>query len=106
MRAGGEAFARTADALGSLAAGDRAAYDAALRAIVADFEARDAHLTGVPIATPRSCSTAWRSRAAWEGCRGRGCCRRASGAAAGYGWRADRARRVRTGGERRTDRRG
>ena len=50
MHAGGEAFARTADALGALAAGDRAAYDPALRAIVADFEARDAHLTGVAIA--------------------------------------------------------
>ena len=50
MHAGGEAFARTADALGALAAGDRPAYESALRAIVADFEARDAHLTGVAIA--------------------------------------------------------
>jgi hypothetical protein len=50
MRAGGEAFARTADALGALATGDREAYDRALRAIVTDFEARDAHLTGVAIA--------------------------------------------------------
>lgn len=50
MHAGGEAFARTADALGALAGGDRDAYDRALRAIVADFEGRDAHLTGVAIA--------------------------------------------------------
>jgi hypothetical protein len=50
MRAGGDAFARTADALGALAGGDGAAYAAALRAIVADFEARPAHLAGVPFA--------------------------------------------------------
>jgi uncharacterized protein len=50
MREGSEPFARTADAIGALAAGDRDAYADAVRAIVADFEARDAHLTGVPIA--------------------------------------------------------
>jgi glycerate 2-kinase len=50
MRGGGDAFARTADALGALARRDAAAYTAALRAIVADFEARPAHLTGVPFA--------------------------------------------------------
>jgi hypothetical protein len=50
MHAGGEAFARAADAVGALAARDRRAYDRAVRAIVADFEARDAHLTGVRIA--------------------------------------------------------
>ena len=50
MREGSEPFARTADAVGALAAGDRAAYADAVSAIVADFEARDAHLTGVPIA--------------------------------------------------------
>lgn len=50
MREGGEAFERTADALAALAARDAAAYGEALRAIVADFEAREQHLTGVPIA--------------------------------------------------------
>jgi hypothetical protein len=50
MAAGGEAFERTADALGALARRDEAAYAAAVRAVVADFEARDLHLTGVPIA--------------------------------------------------------
>jgi hypothetical protein len=50
MAAGGEAFARAAAALGALAAGDGAAYRAALGAIVADFEARAEHLTGVAIA--------------------------------------------------------
>jgi hypothetical protein len=48
--AGGEAFARAADAIAALAARDRAAYAAAVGDIVTDFEARDAHLTGVPIA--------------------------------------------------------
>jgi len=50
MREGGEAFARTADALAALAARDGAAYEAALRAIVDDFEVREDHLTGVAIA--------------------------------------------------------
>jgi predicted CoA-binding protein len=50
MRAGSEAFGRAADAITALAAGDRAAYAAAIGAIVADFEAREDHLTGVPIA--------------------------------------------------------
>jgi len=50
MRAGGEAFARAADALYALAHGDRAGYAAAVQAIVADFAAREDHLTGVPIA--------------------------------------------------------
>jgi hypothetical protein len=50
MRAGGDAFARTADALSALARRDSAAYAHALNAIVADFEARDAHLTGVAFA--------------------------------------------------------
>ena len=50
MAAGGEAFERTADALAALARRDEPAYAAALRAVVADFEARDLHLTGVPIA--------------------------------------------------------
>ena len=50
MREGGDAFARTADAIEALADGDGDRYSAALRTIVADFEAREEHLTGVPIA--------------------------------------------------------
>jgi hypothetical protein len=50
MAAGGEAFERTAAALAALARRDEAAYAAALLALIADFEARDSHLTGVPIA--------------------------------------------------------
>lgn len=50
MREGGDAFARTADALVALAGGEGDAYAAAVVAIVRDFEGRDAHLTGVPIA--------------------------------------------------------
>jgi hypothetical protein len=51
MRAAGvEPFLRTADALDAIARDDGAAYAAALAAIVADFEAREEHLTGVPIA--------------------------------------------------------
>jgi hypothetical protein len=50
MRAGTEAFARTGEAIGALAAGDAARYEAALAAIVRDFEQRAEHLTGVAIA--------------------------------------------------------
>jgi hypothetical protein len=50
MREGGEAFARAADALAAIAAGDPEAYRAAVEAIVADFAGREDHLTGVPIA--------------------------------------------------------
>ena len=50
MREGSPAFVRTAEAIAALAHGDDAAYAAAVRAIVEDFEGRDAHLTGVPIA--------------------------------------------------------
>jgi hypothetical protein len=50
MAAGGEAFERTAAALGALARHDAPAYATALRAVISDFEARDVHLTGVPIA--------------------------------------------------------
>jgi hypothetical protein len=50
MAAGGEAFERTAAALAALAARDEAAYAHALRAVIEDFEGRDLHLTGVPIA--------------------------------------------------------
>lgn len=46
----GGAFERTATAMRALAAGDGAAYAAALAEIEADFAARDDHLTGVPIA--------------------------------------------------------
>ena len=50
MRAGSDAFGRAADGIAALAARDGAALTAAVEAIVADFAARDAHLTGVPIA--------------------------------------------------------
>jgi predicted CoA-binding protein len=50
MRAGSEAFGRAAEAVEALAAGDRARFAAAQRAIVTDFEGRETHLTGVPIA--------------------------------------------------------
>jgi hypothetical protein len=50
MREGGDAFARAAEAIAALAARDGARYDAAVAAIVADFEGREAHLTGVPVA--------------------------------------------------------
>jgi hypothetical protein len=44
------AFVRTAEAITAIAQRDRARYDVALAAIVADFESRDEHLTGVRIA--------------------------------------------------------
>ena len=50
MREGSNAFAQTADAIEALADREGDRYADALRAIVADFEARDEHLTGVPIA--------------------------------------------------------
>jgi hypothetical protein len=50
MRAGSPAFGRAAGAIAALAAGDADAYRDAVGAIVADFEGRDEHLTGVPIA--------------------------------------------------------
>jgi hypothetical protein len=50
MRPGSPAFARTADAIEALALREADRYAAALRAIVADFETRNEHLTGVPIA--------------------------------------------------------
>ena len=50
MREGPEPLDRTADAIEALADRDSDRYAAAVRAIVADFEARDQHLTGVPIA--------------------------------------------------------
>jgi hypothetical protein len=51
MRASEDAaFARTADALHALVVGDRDAYARAVTAIVADFAAREQHLTGVAFA--------------------------------------------------------
>ena len=50
MREGSPAFVRAADAITALAARDGEAYTAAVRAIVSDFEGRDEHLTGVPVA--------------------------------------------------------
>lgn len=50
MRAGSEPFQRAAEAIAALAGRDRDRYTAALQAIVDDFGARDAHLTGVAIA--------------------------------------------------------
>jgi hypothetical protein len=50
MRAGSPAMVRAADAIAALADGDAASYDGTVRAIVADFESRVEHLTGVPIA--------------------------------------------------------
>ncbi len=50
MRGGSDAFDRTADALAALATRDEDVYARALQAVVADFAARDAHLTGVAIA--------------------------------------------------------
>jgi hypothetical protein len=51
MREGGDpAFVRTADALAALVHGDGEAYGTAIEAIVADFAARESHLTGVAFA--------------------------------------------------------
>lgn len=50
MRAGSPAFGRAADGIAALAAHDDDAYARAVQAIVADFEGRDEHLTGVAIA--------------------------------------------------------
>ncbi len=50
MRGGSDAFDRTADAITALAERDGGAYATALDAIVADFAAREDHLTGVAIA--------------------------------------------------------
>ncbi|MHB8692768.1 MAG: hypothetical protein ACYDHH_16140 [Solirubrobacteraceae bacterium] len=50
MRNGSPAFVRAADAIDGLVAGDAARYATGLGLIVADFEAREEHLTGVAIA--------------------------------------------------------
>ncbi len=50
MSAGGDAFARTAEAVAALAGHDAAGFAGALEEIVRDFEQRAEHLTGVAIA--------------------------------------------------------
>lgn len=50
MREGSDAFVRTAEAIEALVARDAERYAAAVQAIVADFEQRSDHLTGVAIA--------------------------------------------------------
>jgi hypothetical protein len=50
MVAAGGAFARTGTALRALAASDAGAYADALHEILADFESRDRHLSGVAVA--------------------------------------------------------
>jgi hypothetical protein len=45
-----DAFARTGEVIGALAAHDAGAYATALEAVVRDFEHRSEHLTGVAIA--------------------------------------------------------
>jgi hypothetical protein len=50
MLGGGDAFARTGEAVAAIAARDTRRFSAALGAIVGDFEARTEHLTGVAIA--------------------------------------------------------
>jgi len=50
MHDGGEAFARAADAIAALADRDDDAYAIALRSVLADFEQRTEHLTGVAFA--------------------------------------------------------
>jgi len=50
MRTGDGPFERAADALAAIAARDATAFRLAVEAIVADFAARPAHLTGVAIA--------------------------------------------------------
>jgi hypothetical protein len=50
MHGGSDAFDRTGDAIAALADRDAERYGQALAAIVADFESRAEHLTGVPIA--------------------------------------------------------
>lgn len=50
MAGGGDAFDRTAEAIIALAGGAGERYAIALGEIVRDFEGRETHLTGVPIA--------------------------------------------------------
>jgi hypothetical protein len=50
MTEGDAAFLRAAEALAALAARDRGGYARAVAAIIADFEGREQHLTGVAVA--------------------------------------------------------
>ena len=50
MREGSPAFVRAADAITAMAGRDGGGYESAVRAIVEDFEQREEHLTGVPVA--------------------------------------------------------
>jgi hypothetical protein len=50
MRQGSDPLGRAAAAVAALADGDRARYGAAIGLVVADFEGREEHVTGVPIA--------------------------------------------------------
>lgn len=50
MADGDDAFGRTGAAIAALASGDRERYAEAVEEIVRDFESRESHLTGVPIA--------------------------------------------------------
>ena len=50
MRSGSPPFVRAAEAIDGLAERDHDRYAAALGAIIEDFEGREEHLTGVPIA--------------------------------------------------------
>lgn len=50
MRPGADSFGRAADGIQALADRDRDAYRDVIAAIMADFAAREQHLTGVPIA--------------------------------------------------------
>jgi hypothetical protein len=50
LRDAPDAFARTGEAIAALATHDDPRYEAALEAILGDFESRSAHLTGVAIA--------------------------------------------------------
>jgi len=50
MRSGSPPFNRAADAIDGLVEGDGERYAAAVGAIVSDFEGREEHLSGVPIA--------------------------------------------------------
>ena len=79
MLAGSEAFGRAAGAVAALARRDRQAYAGMLAAIVADFEARQEHLTGVADRRHRARARPAR-RAPRHGrrTRARRCCRRST----------------------------
>ena len=68
MSTGGEAFARTGEAIAALAAHDQSRYEVALAAIVGDFEQRGErkYLPAWRSPTPRSALRAGRRGAAWR----------------------------------------